>query len=102
MSNNINFKRIERNSTGWVPYGGICPPGFKSSTWHECSYFSGFISGFNGTILLVVGDVPIDSEAPMVTSSISRFAGRTQLFRGAHRGRMCMRAFIGVSVHSCM
>jgi hypothetical protein len=27
------------------------PPGFKSSIWHWCSYFSGFISGFNGAML---------------------------------------------------
>jgi hypothetical protein len=26
-------------------------------------------------ILLVVGDIPVDSEAPMVTSLISRYAG---------------------------
>ena len=67
-----------------------------------CSYFSEFISGFNGTILSVVGDVPVDNEAPVVTSSVSRFAGLTQFFGGAHRGRVCMRAFIGVSVRSCM
>ncbi len=27
--------------------------------------------GFNGVVLSVVGDVPVDSEAPVVTSSIS-------------------------------
>ena len=29
-------------------------------------------SGFNGFMLSVVGDVTVDSEAPVVTSSISR------------------------------
>jgi hypothetical protein len=36
----------------------------------------------------VVGDVPVDNETSVVTSSILRFAGPTQLFRGAYRGRM--------------
>ena len=40
----------------------------KSSTWHGCSHFSGFILGFNDAVLLVVGDVSVDSEAPVVTS----------------------------------
>jgi len=47
----------------------------KSSTWHGCSYFFGFIPWFNGAMLLVVGDVPIDSEAPVMISWISRSAG---------------------------
>ena len=43
--------------------------------------------GFNGVVLLVVGDVPVDSEAPMVTSSISpEFAG--PVFEDAHMGRI--------------
>ena len=50
----------------------------------------------------MVGEVSVDSEASVVTSSISRFAGPTQFFEGAHRGRVCVRAFIEVSVRSCM
>ena len=50
----------------------------------------------------VVGDVSVDSEAPVVTSSISRFAGPTQFFGGAHRSRVYVRAFIGISVRSYM
>jgi hypothetical protein len=73
---------------------GTCPPGFESPTWHRCSCFSRFIPGFNDTMLLVLGDVSLDSEASVVTSSISRFAGPTQFFGGAHRG--------SVSVRSCM
>jgi hypothetical protein len=34
--------------------------------------FLNFISGFNGTILLVVNDIPVGSDTPVVTSSISR------------------------------
>jgi hypothetical protein len=49
----------------------------------------------------VVGDVSIDSEAPVVTLSISRFADSTRFFGGAHKGRVCVRAFLGVSVRSC-
>jgi len=32
------------------------------------SYFSEFIPRFNGTIILVVGDVPVNSEMSVVTS----------------------------------
>jgi hypothetical protein len=32
------------------------------------------------------GDAPVDSEAPMVTSSVSRFNPPNQSFEGAHRG----------------
>ena len=33
--------------------------------------------GFIGVVLLVVGDVPVDSEAPVVTSSISSIYRRS-------------------------
>ncbi len=47
-------------------------------------------------MLSVVGDVPVDSETPVVTSSISlEFAG--PVFEDAHRGRVCVRVFLGVS-----
>jgi hypothetical protein len=36
----------------------------------------------------------------VVTSRIFRSAG-AQSFRGAHRGRVCVRAFTGVSVRAC-
>jgi hypothetical protein len=42
------------------------------TAWHECSHFPGFILGFNGVVLLVVADISVDSETPVVTSSISR------------------------------
>jgi hypothetical protein len=48
----------------------------------------------------VVRDVPVDDEAPLVTSGIFRSAG-AQSFRGAHRGRVCVHVFIGVSVRAC-
>jgi hypothetical protein len=47
--------------------------------------------------LLVGDDVPIDSKAPVVTSSISRSNSPAQSFRGAHRGRVgrvCVSVFI--------
>jgi hypothetical protein len=48
----------------------------------------------------VVSDVPVDDEAPVVTSRIFRSAG-AQFFGGAHRGRVCVHVFIGVSVRAC-
>ena len=59
----------------------------------ECSS-TGFIRRFNGAILSVVSDVPVDSESPVVTSSFSRFVGPTQFFGGAHRGRVCVCAYV--------
>jgi hypothetical protein len=43
-------------------------------------------------------DVPVDSEAHVVTSSISRPDLPAQSFRDAHKGSVCVHAFIGVSV----
>jgi hypothetical protein len=59
--------------------------------------FSEFILGFNDAILSVIDDMSVNRH-------ISRFAGPTQLFGGAHRDSVCVRArtFIGVSVRSCM
>jgi hypothetical protein len=48
----------------------------------------------------VVSDIPVDDEAPLVTSGISRSVS-AQSFGGAHRGRVCVRVFIGVSVRVC-
>ena len=42
----------------------------------------------------MVSDVPVDDEAPVVTSRIFRSVG-AQSFGGAHRGRVCVRVFIG-------
>jgi hypothetical protein len=38
--------------------------------------------------------------ALLVTSEISRYVG-AQSFGGAHRGRVCVCVFIGVSVRAC-
>jgi hypothetical protein len=48
----------------------------------------------------VVSDIPVDDETTLMTSGISRSAG-AQSFGGAHRGRVCVRVFIGVSVRAC-
>jgi hypothetical protein len=49
---------------------------------------------------VVISDIPVDDEASVVTSRISRSVG-AQSFGGAHRGRVCVRVFIGVSVRAC-
>jgi hypothetical protein len=67
-------------------------PGLNSRFNTGARIFLDF-SGFNDTILSVVGDVPVDSEMPVVTS---RFFGGTRM------ERVCVHAFIGVCVHSCM
>ena len=49
-----------------------------------CIYL--FQEGFNDGILLVIGDVSVDSEASVVTLS--------------HRDRVCLRVFVGVSMRA--
>jgi hypothetical protein len=51
-------------------------------------------------VLFVVGDVSIDSEASMVTSLILSQGFAYPVFEGAHKGKVCVCAFIGVSVHA--
>jgi hypothetical protein len=50
--------------------------------------------------LYVVSDVPVDDEASVMTSKISKSIG-VQSFGSAHRGRVCVRVFIRVSVGAC-
>jgi hypothetical protein len=53
-------------------------------------------------ILLVGGDVPIDSEALLVTDFMNLKIKPAQSFRCAHRGRVCVHVFIWVSDRTCM
>jgi hypothetical protein len=53
-------------------------------------------------ILLVGGDVPVDSETLLVTDFMNLKIKSAQYFRGAHRSRVCVRIFIGVSARTCM
>jgi hypothetical protein len=48
----------------------------------------------------VRGDVPVDSEALVVTDFINLKIKSTQSFEGAHRGRVCVRMFIEMSTHT--
>jgi hypothetical protein len=49
----------------------------------------------------VVSNIFVDDEVLVVTSRISKSAN-AQSFGGAHRGRVCVRVFIGVSVRGGM
>jgi hypothetical protein len=50
----------------------------------------------------VGGDVPVDSEALLVTDFVNLKIKPTQSFEGAHRGRVYVRVFIGMSAHTYM
>ena len=50
------------------------------------------ILGFNGVVLSMVGDAPVDSKKPTMISSILRVCWLG--LKDAHRGRFCARAFI--------
>jgi hypothetical protein len=45
------------------------------------------------------GDVPVDSEALLMTNFVNLKIKPAQSFRGAHRDRVCVLVFIGVSTH---
>jgi hypothetical protein len=49
-----------------------------------------------------VADVPVDSEMILVTDFINLNIKLTQFFRGIHKDRVCVHAFIGVSTHTCI
>jgi hypothetical protein len=53
-------------------------------------------------ILSVGGDVPVDSEILLVTDFMNLKIKPPQCFRCAHKGRVCVCVFIGVSAHTCM
>jgi hypothetical protein len=53
-------------------------------------------------IFLGGGDISIDSETLLMIDFVNLKIKSAQSFRGAHRGRMCVRVFIGVSAHTCM
>jgi hypothetical protein len=53
-------------------------------------------------ILSVGSDVPIDSDALLITDFVNLKIKSAQSFGGAHSARMCIRVFIGVSSHTCM
>jgi hypothetical protein len=45
----------------------------------------------------VGGDVPVDSEALLVTDFVNLKIKPAQSFGCAHKGRVCVRVFIGMS-----
>jgi hypothetical protein len=53
-------------------------------------------------ILSVGGDISVDSDTLLVTDFVNLKIKPAQSFRGAHRSRVCMCVFIGVSAHTCM
>jgi hypothetical protein len=53
-------------------------------------------------ILLVESDAPVNSETLLITDFMNLKIKPAQSFRYAHRCRMCIRIFIGVSVHTCI
>jgi hypothetical protein len=50
----------------------------------------------------VGGDVPVNSEALLVTDFINLKIKPAQSFGRAHKGKVCVRVFIGVSARTCM
>jgi hypothetical protein len=53
-------------------------------------------------ILSVGGDDPVDSETLMMINFMNLKIKPVQFFECAHTCRVCVRVFIGVSVHTCM
>jgi hypothetical protein len=55
---------------------------------------------FTANYFSVGGDIPVDSKMLLITDFIDLKIKPTQSFRCAHRNRVYMRAFIGVSAHT--
>jgi hypothetical protein len=47
-------------------------------------------------------DITVDIKTPLLTDFVNLKIKSTQSFRCVHRGRMCVRVFIGVSDRMCM
>jgi hypothetical protein len=47
-------------------------------------------------------DVSVDSDTLLVTDFVNLKIKSAQSFGCAHRGRLCVCVFIGVSAHMCM
>ena len=86
--------RIERSAADQVIWGGTV-----TQIWYGCTYFSEFIPVFTRAMLSVVRDVPVESKAFMVISSISR-SNRPNLSKACigagfacvcSQGRVCKR-----------
>jgi hypothetical protein len=50
----------------------------------------------------VGGDVPVNSETLLLTDFVNLKIKLAQSFGDAHRGRVCVHVFIGMSAHTCM
>jgi hypothetical protein len=50
-------------------------------------------------IFLVGGDVSVDNETLLVTDFVNLKINLAQSFRNAHKDKMCVRVFIGISTH---
>jgi hypothetical protein len=46
--------------------------------------------------------IPIISEMLLMTDLVNLKIKSTPSFRGAHKDKICVRVFIGVSAHTCM
>jgi hypothetical protein len=53
-------------------------------------------------IFSVRGDASVDSETLLVTNFMNLKIKLGQSFERAHRDRVCMRVFIGVSARTCI
>jgi hypothetical protein len=51
-------------------------------------------------ILLVGGDVSVDNKTLLMTDFVNLRIKPTQFFRNAHRDKVCVRVFIGVSART--
>jgi hypothetical protein len=47
-------------------------------------------------------DVLVDNEIFLMTDFVNLKIKSAQSFRGAHKGKIYVRIFIGLSVHTCM
>ncbi len=57
---------------------------------------------FIANYFLVEVDVFVNNESLLMIDFVNLKIKSAQFFRGAYKGRMCVRVFIGVSARTCM
>ena len=94
----VSFVSCDESTYDWMVRGTLVSPAHQSSNPGACVYSWIYFRIF-GDAHSVWGDVPVDDEAWLRKTQDDMPA---QSFEGAHRDRMCMCAFIRMSVCACI
>jgi hypothetical protein len=100
MHDVINHGKPGEPTGRWMVRGTVVFPTHQGSS-PGARIYSWIYFRISSNAHSVGGDVPVDDEVPTVTRKFQDDM-LAQSFGGAHRGRVCVCAFIGVSVCACI